>query len=57
MDIYTFSPKWWQGCNSLYHYPTLTELGVKVWNKGFPFLDPLSQLCPPTGGTLLTYFG
>ena len=53
----TFVPKWWMGCNSLRHFTTIAELGIQLWMDVYHRLDPLSQICPPTGGTLLTYFG
>lgn len=54
---YSFNPKWWMGCNSLRRYKTLSELGIQLWMDAWDYLDPLSKICPPTGGTLLTYFG
>ena len=54
---YAFVPKWWMGCNSLRYYETLNKLGIQLWKDVWEFLDPLSQVCPPTGGSLLTYFG
>jgi len=54
---FSFTPKWWMGCNSLRHYETINKLGIQLWKEVWEYLDPLSQVCPPTGGTLLTYFG
>ena len=30
---FSFTPKWWMGCNSLRHYETINKLGIQLWKE------------------------
>ena len=54
---YSFVPRPWMGVRCLRDFPTVAELGVLLWKRVHPHLDPVSQTLPPNSANILTYFG
>ncbi len=56
---YSFVPRCWMGlrCMREHRYRAIAEIGVALWRIFRSELDPVSQVCPPTGASVLGYYG
>jgi hypothetical protein len=52
-----FTPICYMGCRCLRDYGSVAELGIRLWLLLWHYLDPVSQVLPPNGVSILTYFG